>query len=150
MSTVAEIKTAFQQLSEREQWKLAEWIQEKLESFETLDADGAKGREPVSSVVSIVRRVRRERREGHRRPDSSGRRRFGFGQGGFKHAKQFFLLPHDRFRRGEFLFQRQPGVRLGQAQDALAVDELDEVELDLVAVNHGISVHEIRGIATAG
>jgi hypothetical protein len=67
MSTVAEIKSAFQRLPEREQWKLAEWIQEQLESFEALDADGAKGREPVSSVMSIVRRVKKERREAHRR-----------------------------------------------------------------------------------
>ena len=67
MSTVAEIKSAFQKLPEGEQWKLAEWIQEKLESFETLDAEGAKGREPVSVVVSIVRRVKKERREAHRR-----------------------------------------------------------------------------------
>jgi hypothetical protein len=63
ISTVAEIKTAFKQLPEREQWKLTVWIQETLESFETLDADGARGREPVSAVVSIVRRVKRERRE---------------------------------------------------------------------------------------
>ncbi|MCU0782944.1 MAG: hypothetical protein MUF81_02635 [Verrucomicrobia bacterium] len=67
MSTVAEIKTAFQRLPEREQWKLAEWIQEKLEPFQVLDADGAKGREPVSAVMSIVRRVKRERREACRR-----------------------------------------------------------------------------------
>ena len=67
MSTVVEIKTAFQQLPEREQWKLAEWIQEKLESFEKLDADGGKGREPVSAVMSVVRRVKKERREAHRR-----------------------------------------------------------------------------------
>ena len=67
MSTVAEIKSAFQKLPERNQWKLAEWIQGKLESFETLDAEGAKGREPVSAVVSIVRRVKKERREAHRR-----------------------------------------------------------------------------------
>ncbi len=67
MSTVAEIKSAFQQLPEHEQWKLAEWIQEKLESFETLDADGAKGREPVSAVMRIVRRVKKERREAYRR-----------------------------------------------------------------------------------
>ena len=68
MSTVAEIKTAFKQLPEREQWKLlAQWVLEKLGSFETLDADGAKGREPVSAVMSVVRRVKRERREAHRR-----------------------------------------------------------------------------------
>lgn len=67
MSTVAEIKTAFKRLPEREQWKLAEWIQETLESWKTLDAQGAKGREPVSAVVSIVRKVKRERREAHRR-----------------------------------------------------------------------------------
>jgi hypothetical protein len=67
MSTVAEIKSAFKRLPEREQWKLAEWIQETLESFETLDADGGKGREPVSAVVSIVRKVKRERREACRR-----------------------------------------------------------------------------------
>jgi hypothetical protein len=63
MSTVAEIKTAFKRLPEREQWKLAEWIQEELESFEKLDRDGTKGREPVSAVVSIVRKVKKERRE---------------------------------------------------------------------------------------
>ena len=67
MSTVSEIKTAFKQLPEREQWKLAEWIQEEMKPFETLDADGANGREPVSAVVSIVRRVKRERREARRR-----------------------------------------------------------------------------------
>ena len=67
MSTVAEIKTAFMRLPEREQWKLAEWIQERLESFEALDADGAKGREPVSAVLPIVRNVKRERREAYRR-----------------------------------------------------------------------------------
>ena len=67
MSTVAEVNTAFKQLPEREQWKLTEWIQETLTSFETLDADGAKGREPVSAVTSIVRRVKRERRETYRR-----------------------------------------------------------------------------------
>ena len=67
MITVAEIKTAFKQLPEREQWKLAEWIQEELESFEKLDRDGARGREPVSAVVSIVRKVKRERREACRR-----------------------------------------------------------------------------------
>ncbi len=67
MSTVAEIKTAIKQLPEREQWKLAEWIQETLASFDTLDADGAKGREPVSAVMSVVRRVKRERREAYRR-----------------------------------------------------------------------------------
>ena len=67
MSTVAEIKSAFKQLPEREQWKLAEWIQTTLESFVTQDADGAKGREPVSAVMSIVRKVKRERREAHRR-----------------------------------------------------------------------------------
>jgi hypothetical protein len=63
MSTVAEIKSAFKKLPEREQWKLAEWIQETLQPFETLDLDGAKGREPVSAVMSIVRKVKRERRE---------------------------------------------------------------------------------------
>ena len=67
MSTVAEIKTAFKQLPEREQWKLAEWIQETLASFESLDADGARGREPVSAVVTLVRKVKRERREACRR-----------------------------------------------------------------------------------
>ena len=68
MSTVAEIKTAFKQLPEREQWKLlAQWVLEKLASFETLDANGAKGREPVSAVMSFVRRVKKERREAHRR-----------------------------------------------------------------------------------
>jgi hypothetical protein len=67
MSTVAEIKTAFKRLPQREQWKLAQWIQETLAPFETLDTDGAKGREPVSAVVSIVREVKRERREAYRR-----------------------------------------------------------------------------------
>jgi hypothetical protein len=67
MSMAAEIKTAFKQLPEREQWKLAAWIQETLESFKTLDAHGAKGREPVSAVMSIVRKVKRERRETRRR-----------------------------------------------------------------------------------
>ena len=67
MSTVAEIKTAFTQLPERQRWQLAEWIQEKLESFEILDADGARGREPVPAVVSIVQKVKRERREACRR-----------------------------------------------------------------------------------
>ena len=67
MSTVAEIKSAFKRLPEREQRKLAEWIQTTLESFESLDADGAKGREPVSAVVSIVRKVKRARRETYRR-----------------------------------------------------------------------------------
>jgi hypothetical protein len=67
MSTVAEIKTAFQRLPERQRWQLAEWIQEKLESFEILDADGARGREPVSAVVSMVRKVKKERREARRR-----------------------------------------------------------------------------------
>ena len=66
MSKVAEIKSAFKQLPEREQWKLAEWIQEKLVSLEALDTDGAKGREPVRSVMSIVRRVKRQRRETRR------------------------------------------------------------------------------------
>src|SRR6266498_1038488 len=78
MSTVAEIKTAFKQLPEREQWKLAEWIQETLQSFETLDADGARGREPLSAVVSIVRKVKRERR-GARRSAIAGVARFRFG-----------------------------------------------------------------------
>jgi hypothetical protein len=67
VSTVAEIKTAFNKLPERDQWKLAEWIQEKLESFEKLDADGAKEHEPVSAVMSIVRKVKKERREAYRR-----------------------------------------------------------------------------------
>ena len=67
MSTVAEFKTAFKQLPERQQRKLAEWIQQKVQSFAILDADGANGREPVSAVLSIVRRVKRERREAHRR-----------------------------------------------------------------------------------
>jgi hypothetical protein len=31
MSTVAEIKTAFKRLPEQDRWKLAEWIQEKME-----------------------------------------------------------------------------------------------------------------------
>ena len=32
MSTVTEIKTAFQRLPQKDRWKLAEWIQEKMES----------------------------------------------------------------------------------------------------------------------
>jgi hypothetical protein len=31
MSTVAEIKTAFKRLPEQDRWKLAEWIQEKMD-----------------------------------------------------------------------------------------------------------------------
>ena len=45
--------------------------------------------------------------------------------------------PVNGIRRGQFLFQRQAGLRLGQAQNALAAAELDEVELNFIAVNHG-------------
>jgi hypothetical protein len=31
MSTVTEIKTAFKRLPEQDRWKLAEWIQEKMD-----------------------------------------------------------------------------------------------------------------------
>jgi hypothetical protein len=67
MSTVAEIKSAIRQLPERDQWKVAEWIQKRLVSFESLDAEGASDREPVSAILAIVRRVKKERREARRR-----------------------------------------------------------------------------------
>jgi len=78
----------------------------------------------------------------------SSRCQFDSRQRRFKRTKQFFLLPDDGVRRGQFLFQSQTGARLGEAQDAPAVGQLDEVELDFIAVNHNFIVHEIRGIAT--
>jgi hypothetical protein len=39
-------------------------------------------------------------------------------------------------------------LRLGEAEDALAVQQFDEVELDFIAVNHNLIVRENREIAT--
>ena len=61
--------------------------------------------------------------------------------------EQFFLLPDDGVRRGQFLFQNQAGLRFGEAQDTLTAGQLDEVELNFIAANHDFIVREIRGIA---
>ena len=78
----------------------------------------------------------------------SSRRQFHPGQGSLEGAEKFFLLPDDRVRRGQLLFQSQAGLRLGEAEDALAVQQFDEVELNSFAVNHKLIVREIREIAT--
>ena len=46
MSTVAEIKAAFEQLPETEAWKLADWIQEFMEAHwdRQIEADAKAGR----------------------------------------------------------------------------------------------------------
>jgi hypothetical protein len=59
-------------------------------------------------------------------------------------AEKFFFLPDDRVRRGQLLFQSQAGLRLGEAENALAVQQFDEVELDFIAINHNLIVREIR------
>jgi hypothetical protein len=40
-------------------------------------------------------------------------------------------------------------LRLGEAEDALAVQQFDEVELDFIAVNHNLIIRENREIATS-
>ena len=64
-------------------------------------------------------------------------------------AEKFFFFPDDRIRRGQLLFQSQAGLRLGEAEDALAVQQFDEVELNFIAVNHKLIVREIRKITTS-
>jgi len=76
------------------------------------------------------------------------RRELDARQGGFKGPKQLFLLPDDRLRRGQLLFQSQSGLRLGQAQQTPATGEFDEVKLNFIAVNHDFILLEIRRIAT--
>jgi hypothetical protein len=94
------------------------------------------------------RRVKYFAQRKHRLPQPSGRRQFHPCQGGLKGAEKFFLLLDDRVRRGQLLFQSQAGLRLGEAEDALAVQQFDEVELDFIAINHKLIVREIREIAT--
>jgi hypothetical protein len=53
-------------------------------------------------------------------------------------------LPDNRVRRGQLLFQSQAGLRLREAEDALAVQQFDEVELDFIAINHKFIVRENR------
>src|ERR1017187_797803 len=77
----------------------------------------------------------------------SRRRQFHPGLGGLEGAEKFFLLPDDRVRRGQLLFQSQAGLRLGEAEDALAVQQFDEVELDFIAINHNLIVRENCEIA---
>jgi len=84
----------------------------------------------------------------HRLPQPSSRRQFHFRQGGLEGAEKFFLLPDNSVRRGQLLFQSQAGLRLGEAEDALTVQQFDEVELDFIAINHNLIVRENRGIAT--
>jgi len=76
------------------------------------------------------------------------RRQLNTCQSRFECAEKTFLLPDDGIRRGQLFFQGQAGLRLGEAQDAPAAGELDEVELNFIAVNHSFIVLEIRGIAT--
>jgi hypothetical protein len=78
----------------------------------------------------------------------SSRRQFDARQRGLKCAEKFFLLPDDGIRRGQLLFQSQAGARLGEAQDAPPASQLDEVELNFIAVNHKFILLEIREIAT--
>jgi hypothetical protein len=79
---------------------------------------------------------------------TKARRQFHPCQGGLEGAEKFFLLPDDRVRRGQLLFQSQAGLRLGEAENALAVQQFDEIKLDFIAVNHNLIVREIRGITT--
>jgi hypothetical protein len=78
----------------------------------------------------------------------SSRRQFDARQRGLKCAEKFFLLPDDGIRRGQLLFQSQAGARLGEAQDAPPASQLDEVELNFIAVNHKFILLEICEIAT--
>jgi hypothetical protein len=49
---------------------------------------------------------------------------------------EVFPFAARRHPPGQVFFQRQAGLRFGEAQNALAVQQLDEVELNFIAVNH--------------
>jgi hypothetical protein len=44
-------------------------------------------------------------------------------------AEKFFLLPDNRVRRGQLLFQSQAGLRLGEAEDPLILCALASLRL---------------------
>jgi hypothetical protein len=75
---------------------------------------------------------------------------FSASQSGFEDAQQAFLLSRHRLLRIQLLFERQARLGFGQAQQAFAADQPDEVYLDVLAVNHGFILLEIRRIATGG
>ena len=50
----------------------------------------------------------------------------------------------------ELLLQGKPRTRLGKAKQSFSADQLDQVNLDVVSVNHGIIIHENRNLAICG
>jgi hypothetical protein len=106
----------------------------------------------LAAAVGYARRevvlAVRDDSDWRRRPSS--RRQFHPCQGGLEGAEKSFFLPDDRVRRGQLLFQSQAGLRLGEAENALAVQQFDEVELDFITINHKLIVRENRRIATGG
>src|SRR5437867_1687386 len=61
---------------------------------------------------------------------------FSSSQRGLEHAEQALFLRCDRLLGVESLFQRQPGLRLSQTENPLALDELDQINLDFAAIKH--------------
>jgi hypothetical protein len=63
---------------------------------------------------------------------------FGSRERGLKHTEQLFLLTHNGIGGSELFLQRQSGLRLGQAQNSFTVQQLDQVKLDFMLVNHTV------------
>jgi len=57
-------------------------------------------------------------------------------QRGLKHLKKAIFLAKDCLARLELLFQTQSGLRISETENTLAVQQFDQVKLNLLVLNH--------------
>jgi hypothetical protein len=68
----------------------------------------------------------------------------------FKSFKKALLLRDNGLFTIELLFQDKTGKNIGQAQEALTVLQLDQIDLDVIRMFHIFILIENRKIATCG
>jgi hypothetical protein len=64
------------------------------------------------------------------------RRRFQARQRRLERPEKSLFLPDDRLRRVEPLFQGEARLSIRQAHEAPAAQQFDQVELDVIEINH--------------
>jgi len=63
---------------------------------------------------------------------------FGLSQGGFKYLEKSFSLANHRLLGIELLFEDKSGRKIRQSHQSFAADQLDRIDLDFVAMAHGL------------
>ena len=94
----------------------------------------------ICSIAGKQKSADSFRRPRQRNEKYSGRSQVNSRQCGFKGTEELSLLLDNRVRRCQLLFQSESRMRLTYPQDALAVPQFDELELEILKlpdVNHG-------------